>query len=251
MRLVSRTYVFLMAICLWAMPCWWNLSWANQRFESRAVGSHSPSFSAPTADALTDSSRRYRAQRRGAFFYPLSLIGSFINLGFDWKLSPFLSARAVGAFAYTENADFYGVDQMTGGYIEGQLRFYTGEKALRGFYGGAFVYGKIMDFSYQEEKQRLMFVNGQYQYTSYTFGPYRGTAAAAGFGCILGHQLFLGDRIIIDFYLGPAIQFGQLRGEISKYRNEALLYKLDDNGWDGYNVSPKLHAGLAIGWAIY
>jgi hypothetical protein len=190
-----------------------------------------------------------RIPRYAAFVYPLSFIGNHLNVGFEWRLNGPWAVRAVGAFAWAENSSHYDVQNMTSGYIEGQIRLYANDKMFRGFYGAALAYAKVLDFSYQEQQSERVIINGVTQTNYFILGPYQGRATAIGIGYILGYQRQIGKHLLIDAYLGPALQRTNIKGPAEPLidRNHALQTRV----WDNYNSGLKAHLGLGLGWIIY
>jgi hypothetical protein len=203
-------------------------------------------------DSTTDSTRAWQPGRYAVYLHPFPLLGQYLKVSFERRMGKEWSLRALGGFGASKQSEIYNVDNMTSGYLEGQIRAYPAEKVFHGFYWGAYAYAKVMDFSYQiEESNFTRNSSGRIVSTTTTIiGPYRGTVSALGFGYLMGIQRRMGNRLLFDTYIGPGIQMAQFRGQAKEIMG-GWHEIFEKSVLDHYASGLWIQLGFAVGWMIY
>lgn len=173
-------------------------------------------------------------------FYPFSLTGGHLMLGYEHRLNDRWSLRLNGGFGLSEEMNYYDiytvgdyrdVKDMTAHYVELQARYYILGRRLNGAYAGPYALNKGKYFTVEvgsrtdsNPANEPLFRNKRLM--------------ATGGGVLVGYQTIF-QRFTADVYFGGG-----------------MLYSLGDTDVlnevpvDNYVTGVHYHAGFAVGMAL-
>lgn len=156
---------------------------------------------------------------------PLPLFFHGFRVDVDFRLKDNLWLQLAPQYNYYRKS---GIDRIDGFCFDANLRYYVKGSSARGFYVGS---GLAFDFNQVSEQKDI----GFYKVNSPRFGSQ----------LMVGYQLNLWRRAVLDFYIGAAYRYAFNSFEKDEYRQVMESLRIDP--WEYQFGGVYMQAGVRIG----
>jgi len=155
--------------------------------------------------------------------FPLAFINSNLMMGYERAVTNKVGLRVIGAYGIADYSETHDLSNYQSQHLEGQVKYYPLGKAPSGFYVGAYLLYKHIDFDLHTYYMDTI--------NHYVYDTVRGGAQSVAFGVLIGWQLIASRTMTFDMFIGggpnlPSGDYEYVNGNTIDSYKKGMVFKV-------------------------